>query len=120
MSQKNAPSLIGNAPKAAKPAPAPAKAAKPLEWFMVESSDKVIRMAGQAEFVIRQGKEINSGEYDIALLRSRGVKLAPIEPPTWWVQAQADGAAKHAALTEKGIDLPPLPETKAATAAQPS
>lgn len=115
MSKPSAPSLIGN-PKPAKAA-APAAPAKtgPLRWFLVESPDKVIRLPSRAEFVIRQGKEINSAEYDVGLLQARGVKLKEIDTPNWWNEAQAKGIDRHAELAAKGIILPDPPEHVAST-----
>jgi hypothetical protein len=108
MAGKATPSLIGNQKAAAAAVASPAAPARgPLKWFVITTGDKIIRRPGKEEYVIRQGKEINDAEYDIALLKSRGVGLEPIKTPAWWKEAQLAGDRKRDELASRGINLPP-------------
>lgn len=110
---RKVPSLIGGAKPATAKKAAPAikvKPTGPLRWFEVKSADKVIRQRDRTEYVIRQGKQINTGEYDVAMLQSRGVVLEEIPTPSWFAEAQQRGLEKHAELARKGIRLPEPPE----------
>lgn len=119
---KTRPSLM---PDAAQPLRAPAAPVKkgpaePLRWFRVSGGPTNHNVPGgigpfrrnQGDYFLKLGQEINSGEYDIKELRNHGCKLEEIEPPGWFIEAQAKGEEKAQELAEAGVDLGDIPEYK--------
>ena len=104
------PSLIGGRNAQRREAPPPQPPAPPQKWYRVTSPDKKISQPQggvNQEFILRQGKEISSGSYNIQYLKNRGVTLEELPgPPGWFIEAQAKGMERHAQLTAQGIDLP--------------
>jgi hypothetical protein len=109
-------SLIGSKAGATAKAAATAPAAKTeTRWYRVLEDKQVPRTGGHD--LLRAGKEVSSASRDVELLKKQGVKLEEIEPPSWYVDQQAQSPLRHAELVEAGADLGEHPEYKPAALA---
>lgn len=108
------PSLLGKraAEKAAAARPAAPAPKRENRFYKVLEDKQVPRTGGHD--LLRAGKEIQSANYDVDLLRKQGVKLEEIEVPAWYVDQQEQSAARHAALTDAGHELGDHPDYKPA------
>ena len=85
--QAPAAGLTGKRPGRAAPAAA-SGTQKDLQWFRVVEDREVPRAGGN--YLLRAGKEINDGGYDMRKLKRAGVKLEAIPAPDYWVMARRD------------------------------
>lgn len=100
-------SLIGNK-KAAPKAPAKAAAVGPLRWFRVKE-DRLVPRRGSGSFLLKRGKEINSGSFDLKALDAAGVEFVEIATPAWYVEQQVVAREKHQEMLDAGHDVGPVP-----------
>lgn len=99
------PSLTGKKPPKKAPA-APQPPAAPERWYVV-LEDRQVPRPGSGMTLLRAGKEIRSGSYDVRALLASGAKLREIPPPAWFVDEQTRAEpARRAALEEAGVELP--------------
>ncbi len=100
--------------------------AEPIRWYVVVEDRLVPRVAGSGggSFMLKKGKEISSGSYNIKQLLSAGANLREIATPAWFLEKQVEARETHQAWSDAGLDVgegpPPYeaPEVKRAKPAQ--
>ncbi len=78
--------LGGPPAKVAEDPATPADFAGHLKWYKVKKGGDVSR--GSSTYVLKPGKVINSGSYDIEQLLQQEIELVEIDQPRWHKQAQ--------------------------------
>lgn len=112
----NVPSLIPeNLRKKVNPAAkkgAPPAQAEPIRFYRVEEDRMVPREAGAGggTFLLKKGKEISSGSYNVKKLLGAGAVLKEIPTPAWYLEKQAEARETHQAWADAGLDVGEVPE----------
>lgn len=86
--------------------------AEPLRWYVVLEDRMVPRPAGSGggTFLLKKGKEISSGSYNIKTLLAAGAQIKEIETPAWFIEKQAEARETHQAWADAGLDVGEVPE----------
>lgn len=84
---------------------------EPIRWYRVLSDRQVPRASGQGggAFMLRKGKEINSGSYPIRTMLAAGAELEEIPTPAWFLEKQHEARETHQAWADAGLDVGEVP-----------